>query len=1067
MLVVIAVVVINNNLNVAEAAPGGFNNFVSDGDGTPNANGCSSCKFTYVAEGIRLTLYQYDGKKLQAKAKSIDMIQDDPDVSSLNAVNTAGAYLTKDRRGKLDYTVNGYSPQMTRTRTRNFAIKLTNRFSCLFGSGCTETNFRKSVLKRYFAASVDSAGNVTKSKSSVQIQQELKKDFGYTISLEDFDTYYLVIEPTAAVQPRGSGTAYHYGTIYELLKNYTSYSGITKYMNVHWPNALYTAYGANKKSDIYNFVGNSGKYLLRVEGRSSPNAGSQIRSDPRSGYGISVYWLKEYQQSCKDVCTGKKGDALLQCAENYCAQQEDVKNSSSKRNCITSKDKCNYKEEPFACSSSGSTSNFKDTACGADASSVKKECTVNSVAQVSNRAAYQYMKNCTTNTTISYPDITKSYKPGTGFSYDITKAGDKKCELTFNYKKWKLDYAAAYTNTERSNLLRAITDFNSRAWENVDEFRYNSSTIENSTVTFKEKVGNKTISTTRKIELVEKNITGDGDKVQKDSYRGGTVNSWYSYKSGSKYVQRLVGSNYQRFILTSTNSSLFGLDKICVSRSESGKTYSPSTSGKCNAGDSAPERKYYTNFNASEKSTHSSIVTMHDKGATNKESTNTCEYETRGEFTCSIDVTPGPDSNGHYYNPRNLVSGTHLRFTLNLGGKDSDLIKKYGIGEVEYNGNNANTVLNGRKVFDKRYSDLSTKYKTGGIYNVYGYVQGSSGKIVPCPTKIEIDPCHDCPRCNIEVKRSGEKLTFSLEHNGKSITSYSGTSVTNYGLRVEPSKTWRNVDKLTVDWKDARRTQYQDGTVKSSLVVRGLVKVNGVELTCYKKVDDLNSVDDTDNRTCTKLYKPLEKEKIETYCNKNWSVDTANYQSSDDCIQSCSAACKGISDPSNYSQVDRYCDTGYIKDGFASKSDCINYCSRGNSKTVSTISNEYYYRPVSITDPFPGNDFKLITGATGRRPGDNWLARDDYISIDANDRTSLQTGQPEFVIELDAQTIKEIRNQTSHWNSTHRNTNAYISYIRANGNQSGEYKSKFIHDSDINGGGFAKYFTVVNGTNVK
>ena len=233
----------------------------------------------------------------------------------------------------------------------------------------------------------------------------------------------------------------------------------------------------------------------------------------------------------------------------------------------------------------------------------------------------------------------------------------------------------------------------------------------------------------------------------------------------------------------------------------------------------------------------------------------------------------------------------------------------------------------------------------------------------------------------------------------------------------------------------------------TEIIVWGKVVTGSTTSYC---VINFKKSSDPEPKTCTNLYKPVEYKQIKQYCENNWQNDTANYSSYDDCYISCTnsnktATCKNTYDCKDTFSIRQYCKLKYQQDGYKTIANCINDCSCGNNGI------KYYYRTISVDNPFPN-----------REANSNWLGYEEYITNDLNDSTPSEgNSAPEYEIVLDSNRIEKIRKHTKKYNSSGKD--AYGDFIRLNSDDIGSYKSKFIHEDDIEEGGFTTYFTYIEG----
>ena len=209
---------------------------------------------------------------------------------------------------------------------------------------------------------------------------------------------------------------------------------------------------------------------------------------------------------------------------------------------------------------------------------------------------------------------------------------------------------------------------------------------------------------------------------------------------------------------------------------------------------------------------------------------------------------------------------------------------------------------------------------------------------------------------------------------------------------------------------------------------------------------------------------------IKEYCTKYWDVDLGMYKNADDCITGCTSVktlCNVniIPNPS-YESIYQHCNTNpTLKKYFGSVENCATMCC---ADTGICSGSGYIYRPVDKNNPFPDS---YLNGTDGSRPiGANWYGKQDLITKKTDEKAA---NGDEYVIKLNSSTIKAIKQSSVNYNKeligNDEIGNVYVNYIysedAANRNSS-SYESKFIHDSQSNGG-FNHIFEVINREPVK
>ena len=177
---------------------------------------------------------------------------------------------------------------------------------------------------------------------------------------------------------------------------------------------------------------------------------------------------------------------------------------------------------------------------------------------------------------------------------------------------------------------------------------------------------------------------------------------------------------------------------------------------------------------------------------------------------------------------------------------------------------------------------------------------------------------------------------------------------------------------------------------------------------------------------CKELYKPNQHDEICKYCQDNYNTDKENYPTAKACEQDCGTnKCRQIYQCTDTENIKEYCNSQYSDE--KQRSVCINDCS---------CKNDYLYRPISLTNPFPNN----------RTAGSNWLGYETTI----NDGSENDT--PEYVVKLTTADIRRINDSTNYINNqvnktTKKKLDAYTDYIwYGRADQNGPYRSNFINN---------------------
>lgn len=348
-----------------------------------------------------------------------------------------------------------------------------------------------------------------------------------------------------------------------------------------------------------------------------------------------------------------------------------------------------------------------------------------------------------------------------GFDYQILKSGKRTCTTTFDYKKWKLDYASSYTNEERKKQLEVLNYFQKKDFSKEDLFKYRSYDYdkEKSKVDFVEKINGKTSTTTRKIELVEPLINGD-EKV--------TVNRNSNIKVYSYHNNKQVpsgGMNLSVVNTYSSNESLFGLDKKCLSNEDSGVIYDPietkdkdgNVTYKCKEGD-IETRDYYSSFKADlGKNNTRAVIAMPTKESNGSifEHLNKCSYTVVEDApSCKIveasveedrNDSNKKDNEGYYIK-------NNPKFYLKISNKES--VKSFGIAENKIDFNNELGLT------------LNINNKVAGQTTIIGAIKDKNGNVYTCDALAKWR-CPTCDKCIIKETCNGNNCTAKLDLSDK------------------------------------------------------------------------------------------------------------------------------------------------------------------------------------------------------------------------------------------------------------------------------------------------------------
>lgn len=963
-------------------------NVTPGGAAAPSSGGCKDCAWTYVSDGVgvRLSLYKYDGKNLTF-VTSADLVNEPSEFPSY-------ANTTKNNYGRYNYTL--------LNETIDFAYYKLN-LKDINNFGFTYID-EESVWSPKFAKEIQNYfGDDSKATIS-----GIKKMFGKDVSEAELSKYYIVAEPTVFFYSR-VGEFYTYATGYEYMSilqeiDTSEYKG--SYPWNLWEsqgrhtilgylyNGMYNQTNSSKKYpgfndgryDYYNFLAQDSSTSIVKTTSSVLGHKDNIKKDnaykqSNYPYGVMIFWIGQNGSiGCKGVCNNLKGDALLKCAENFCASQSGIKDSNSKGNCITNT--CGYTYQKLKCDTED-TNNGSNTTCASKTSSSKDEC------QIITKEKYSYKIDCTTYTNVVYPTtLPTSIMPGSGFEYQVKLYGNKTCIVTFDEEQWKYDYASSYSDAERVDYINAIATFNKLSLSNNV---YNSSNA-NISIKISEKTNGKNETTTKNLKNEEKYYIGSDDVTSTSTTK----------KITSYHNNQLVSAYVKTYITDSSNGTLYNLPGVCISAKDN---ISVKEGATCDNG-LGPYNKYFTGVYAD--STTNATETTVSHGSAGMDTKNTCNYKvTERKLSCYITVESASKQKGDV-----LINNEDLIFKLHAVTNDRNSTITYNLG-------------NKIKLKGETFNNIKEKiiYKNTVTVNTDEYIYGT------------VTDGTNYAYCSKVVTITPNVCQFEVEENS------SNTKIIKIKPVSDPTAEYYIKDSTSNKWMNLQSKKINS---KTKITVWGKVKT--AYNTSYCIIDFEGEPEE--EKTCTTLYKPVEYSKIKEYCNSSWQNDTAGYSSSDDCYVSCTNSkqtCKTLYQPTDIEAIRQYCKVNYQLDGYNSSRNCINDCGR----IVNGL--KYYYRTISLNNPFPD-----------REAHSNWLGYEEYITNDTEDNTpSTNSSGPEYEIVLDSKRIKSIRNHTKKYNS--EGNDAYGDFIRVNKKDKGSYKSKFIHEDDIEEGGFSTYFTYVEG----
>lgn len=860
-----------------------------DGGGQTAGTCQEKCSWVYDSQykGLRLSLYKYDGTGDPEFVKSIELLNN-PSLLNGKTLKTTAAH------GRFGHPGATFTSQNVGQRFKSFS---TYGMTNIDSSNSNWQNIKEAELKAYYG------------DTQAERKDALYSMFGVTTN--ELPKYYIVLEPTISIQNQ-CGYGWAFGTGYEYMENLNTLnsgwncagwnfgqsqgSTIRKYLF----NGMYVALTEDGEYDTYNFVGESGSgaYVIATSAAADNSYIENNYHKKSFPYGMGIFWMMDGIKTCQSYCSGKTGDNLLSCAENYCAQDENVTNSTQKRECIIND--CKYPEPSFTCSSS-STTNGSTTVCADQTNSKKSTC------EMKTQDGIRYRIKCNVSSKITFPDtLPKTILPGEGFQYQVRLSGDRICYIEFDKAKWKLDYAASYTAAERQNLETAISNYNNKNFNLT--FSSKNGTIK---INIKEKKTNSaTIGSTTKTLVAQEKYSLGNESVDKTS-TASTIKSFYTEGETSKTKTLSVKS----FKTESSNEVLYDLPKVCISNEDNISVEEGST---CKNG-LGPYTEYFTTIHAEKAKNDTKTEATHSSSGLDVD--NTCYYEvTPDELSCHVSVN---NQCGRYFNAVNNVVFT-LSANYNYNRNDKTIL--YNLGTSKLNTKEASS-YNGKKT----YTILSTSITKPTEVTIYGTV--TDGKnIKHCSQTVTIYP--NSNKCEF-VKTpnpSNGTVTLSIKDIGVSGAVYQTRKSTN-----DTDEGWMNLKSRTIKSDE-------------KIILEGRILVNGTVIRDCFYQDDITCPE------CTSLYKPAEYTKIKEHCASYWQIDRAGYTSYDNCVDHCTdgditrprcpETCKDTTGEAKATCARNYCNEFYEEDGYVKIGDCINDC-------YPDTGLDYYYRTINNDDPFP------------------------------------------------------------------------------------------------------------------
>ena len=789
--------------------------------------------------------------------------------------------------------------------------------------------------------------------------------------------------------------------------------------------------------------------------------------------GVSYWWLPDLT-NCKRECTNPND---LRCIENYCdnsiGYDERANTQKLKAKCILST--CGYSYTRVNCATANpyrgmqspnldieetSTCSNLNSGLGNTIDNGKTLVTCesdpvgangNPLNEIFDQKTYINVA-CKEKTSIGFKDISQDkILPGAGIEYYTVQLGNKECTVFWDLESFKFAYASYHSEdmielankseiSARSQLINMLNYFNSAQSRSINsaigidlegtDYKY----------TWNDLKYKKVLNDNAKVTEVIYN-----EKKESDNYE--LVKTYEEESSKLDIVENqnvtiynaLNSSrlNINKYLNNSDAKNTYTFDKYCTSGYDA-KVYKTDGSGVCykdvNGNDVLGRNVYYTSINATpdSKITLSGIkpnvtTTISDENGKVLYS-DSCPYSVEDELKCVIDITAS-ETNKH---------GN----SIYVGSVTADLlvIDKQGLKDNVISTN----ITAGSKTDERTITvDINDQRNGNEQVKIIGTIETQNGKKITCSKNIHIiDPS---PYCGVscDVRSVNTLGLYEIISTGiQTPRSYQSATSNNFTfVRVVP-----DVRDLKYYVRNSRTnpSRYVYGKVEGSMTNNGS--------TCYNLC--WNGTPTTNN--CPVLYKPADLTGIKEYCINNWDKDINDYES----VEECQIRCKRKSCPSdvrNYTSVENYCNN-YEELGYKSKNNCINYC-----YYCPECTDEYTYRPVNNNNPFPDGTRTTQGKIDNKLIGLNWISKEEYITDDNDDLTSV-TGvyanqTPEYVIDLDKEAIKNIRNYVMNYNESRTDANAYLDYVYAsNTNQNGRYYSAFIRSNGIN-----QYFKMIDG----
>ena len=1039
------------------------NNPGSSSEGLGEHNIGKSCdgSFCYTSYdpyrvGVRFSLYYYTGggkANLRKVGKSRDLV-------NMPNINRDNIYVTEGK-GRLDYTqIENSQPVFVKKNNVHFPTFSTEPgiFNLYGGrpdlSHISEPKFRASIW-RYF---------MLEEGTEAQIAERLNTFFRLQgadriTNQSDVWPHYIIAEPTvrhSVTAYKGAATNHYYGTIYEVIREVIPKMphGLDRFGSI-----LYSSLN-QADNDIHNLVAPNASLAAKeatgyfIDSVTSvppvapiwvpnyypfdelkldklPFITRSIYENPRSPYGISIYWISAFQQTCQSVCGNLGGSRKLACAEKFCNKES---SSGDKKYCM---EECGVTPQVYhtPCPDIGPSKTPDQTVCESNYSSDINTCKRIPVT-TKDGFEYFYLEKCITKTDIAFPNIPGIVKPGEGFEYPTLVSGSKNCTLEFDDEHWAYAFAATLPGSREETMAKAaLKDFRDRQ---LNSYTYDSRDLD---IVLKVKYEADKKERNVDTRLVPDNAYAFGDKtIQGSSINERTLSSYRDEKVHSS--NEFVVSDFKTL---STNGTMYRLPAVCINTSTN------TVSNVCSDGKTAkqfylgPYNKFYTDLKATINGDISTSTIVTDNNLSTKGiASNICTPPGPKALTCRYSVTKIEQSIKRPKEDKNFYNGDKITFALGIEG-DRSLFKEAGmkIGSEEKTLKDLPINMELTLNFDEN----SIKETGYGSYYVDAWIKRTDDEKINCPLFLPIKARNTCPDYACVCLLTTERRT---DAEGNKTITYKFTNInpeTKYYINVGGPF---NVNNPLSEAFRRTEITIKEGPIMppvyATTVYKGVIQTSEnceyiqKPATCEEAIT-----------TCAQGNKASLMHCVVAFCDDEKNRTTPRgVQSKDECITSCTAkkmTCKQRFLPNEIEKIKTYCTSdiegmpGWKRDGYTTPEICISDCSSYGSRAI--------YRPVNIDTPFPD-----------RAPIGNWNGLEALFEKESIQNQDLEAARESaaYVVTLDGSSIKKIRNSNNELNKSKQN--AYTSLLQS---QSATnqifYKSKFIYDDDITNHGFYDIFS--------